>query len=151
MKSLVRMVLGALDAELWKAILVLAAVAGAALLLHDALGSDTEIFIAVAVLVPLLYLALRYARHLLRFLRGGTPRQRMVTLLEILGIFHAIGLVSFFTIPFGAESLRNLYAELFEVDFWRNMQERNREGEVIDFFPYTESKSVGSAASGRVG
>jgi isocitrate dehydrogenase kinase/phosphatase len=46
---------------------------------------------------------------------------------------------------------RRHHGELFEVDFWRSMQERNREGEVIDFFPYAESKSVGSAASGHVG
>ena len=28
------------------------------------------------------------------------------------------------------------HQDLFTVDFWRTMQERNREGEVIDFFPY---------------
>lgn len=28
------------------------------------------------------------------------------------------------------------HSDLFEVDFWRRMQERNRSGEVIDFFPY---------------
>jgi isocitrate dehydrogenase kinase/phosphatase len=46
---------------------------------------------------------------------------------------------------------RRHHGELFEVDFWRTMQARNREGEVIDFFPYAESKSVGSAAAGHVG
>ncbi len=31
------------------------------------------------------------------------------------------------------------HADLLEVDFWRSMQELNRGGEVIDFFPYPES------------
>jgi isocitrate dehydrogenase kinase/phosphatase len=43
------------------------------------------------------------------------------------------------------------HGDLFDVDFWRTMQERNREGEVIDFFPYAESKVAGSAASRRLG
>lgn len=44
------------------------------------------------------------------------------------------------------------HAELFELEFWRRMQERNREGEVIDFFPYTESRKRRSEeAESRVG
>jgi isocitrate dehydrogenase kinase/phosphatase len=39
------------------------------------------------------------------------------------------------------------HEDLFSVEFWRTMQERNREGEVIDFFPYAESRTPGSAAS----
>ncbi len=31
------------------------------------------------------------------------------------------------------------HADLLEVDFWRSMQELNRGGEVIDFFPYPEA------------
>jgi isocitrate dehydrogenase kinase/phosphatase len=41
------------------------------------------------------------------------------------------------------------HGDLFEVDFWRSMQERNREGEVIDFFPYAESRTPGGIASRR--
>jgi isocitrate dehydrogenase kinase/phosphatase len=41
------------------------------------------------------------------------------------------------------------HGDLFDVDFWRTMQERNREGEVIDFFPYAES--VAAARAGRGG
>jgi isocitrate dehydrogenase kinase/phosphatase len=41
------------------------------------------------------------------------------------------------------------HGDLFDVDFWRTMQERNREGEIIDFFPYAESKVGGRAASRR--
>ena len=32
------------------------------------------------------------------------------------------------------------HADLFDVEFWLSMQERNRRGEVIDFFPYAESE-----------
>ena len=32
------------------------------------------------------------------------------------------------------------HADLFEVDFWQAMQEANRVGKVIDFFPYSESQ-----------
>ncbi|MDX1383343.1 MAG: bifunctional isocitrate dehydrogenase kinase/phosphatase [Thermoanaerobaculia bacterium] len=32
------------------------------------------------------------------------------------------------------------HADLFHVDFWRTLQERNRDGEIIDFFPYSESE-----------
>jgi isocitrate dehydrogenase kinase/phosphatase len=42
------------------------------------------------------------------------------------------------------------HGDLFTVDFWRSMQERNREGEVIDFFPYAEStqrRRLGSTPS----
>jgi isocitrate dehydrogenase kinase/phosphatase len=35
------------------------------------------------------------------------------------------------------------HGELFEVDFWRRMQERNRSGEVIDFYPYGEAARLG--------
>lgn len=44
--------------------------------------------------------------------------------------------------------LRELFLEhhgdLLEVDFWRSMQELNRQGEVIDFFPYPESERLGA-------
>jgi isocitrate dehydrogenase kinase/phosphatase len=30
------------------------------------------------------------------------------------------------------------HSDLFEVDFWKAMQDRNRRGEVIDFFPYDD-------------
>ena len=38
------------------------------------------------------------------------------------------------------------HADLFEVDFWRGMQERNRRGEVIDFFPYAEKNRLRAPA-----
>jgi isocitrate dehydrogenase kinase/phosphatase len=34
------------------------------------------------------------------------------------------------------------HAELFDVDFWLDMQERNRRGEVIAFYPYGESRRL---------
>lgn len=34
------------------------------------------------------------------------------------------------------------HADLFDVDFWHRMQERNRRGEVIDFFPYGEARRL---------
>lgn len=34
------------------------------------------------------------------------------------------------------------HENLFDVEFWRTMQERNREGEVIDFFPYGEESRL---------
>ena len=40
-----------------------------------------------------------------------------------------------------AASLRETFeahhADLYEVDFWRRLQERNRAGEVVDFYPYS--------------
>lgn len=50
--------------------------------------------------------------------------------------------------------LRDLFtaehSELFDPDFWRRMQERNRRGEIIDFFPYTDSRRLrpGTVAAG---
>jgi isocitrate dehydrogenase kinase/phosphatase len=34
------------------------------------------------------------------------------------------------------------HADLFDVGFWHRMQERNRHGEVIDFFPYGEARRL---------
>jgi isocitrate dehydrogenase kinase/phosphatase len=34
------------------------------------------------------------------------------------------------------------HGELFEVEFWRGMQERNRRGEIIEFFPYGEERRL---------
>jgi isocitrate dehydrogenase kinase/phosphatase len=34
------------------------------------------------------------------------------------------------------------HADLFDAGFWRAMQERNRQGEVIDFFPYGEARRL---------
>ncbi len=34
------------------------------------------------------------------------------------------------------------HSDLYEVAFWRRMQERNRRGEVIDFFPYGEERRL---------
>ena len=34
------------------------------------------------------------------------------------------------------------HGELFDVGFWRGMQERNRSGEIIDFFPYGEERRL---------
>ncbi|HVR28116.1 MAG TPA: bifunctional isocitrate dehydrogenase kinase/phosphatase [Thermoanaerobaculia bacterium] len=51
------------------------------------------------------------------------------------------------------QKLRTLFLrhheDLFSVEFWRTMQERNREGEVIDFFPYAESRAPGDAVTRR--
>jgi isocitrate dehydrogenase kinase/phosphatase len=34
------------------------------------------------------------------------------------------------------------HGELFDVGFWRGMQERNRRGEIIDFYPYGEERRL---------
>jgi isocitrate dehydrogenase kinase/phosphatase len=34
------------------------------------------------------------------------------------------------------------HADLFDVEFWHRMQERNRRGEVIEFFPYGETRRL---------
>lgn len=43
-------------------------------------------------------------------------------------------------------SLRQIFeqhhGDLFDVDFWRAMQARNRRGEVIDFFPYSQEQRL---------
>jgi isocitrate dehydrogenase kinase/phosphatase len=50
---------------------------------------------------------------------------------------------SFLTIsPELFEIFNRRHDDLFGVDFWRRMQERNRRGEIIDFFPYEESRRL---------
>ena len=39
------------------------------------------------------------------------------------------------------------HSDLFDVAFWRGLQERNRAGEVIDFYPYTLASRLRSAPS----
>jgi isocitrate dehydrogenase kinase/phosphatase len=34
------------------------------------------------------------------------------------------------------------HSDLFEVDFWRGLQERHRQGEVISFFPYSPERRL---------
>ena len=36
------------------------------------------------------------------------------------------------------EAFLNEHGDLFEVGFWRRMQERNQAGEIIEFFPYRD-------------
>ena len=38
------------------------------------------------------------------------------------------------------EIFEEAHSEIFEVNFWQQMQERNREGELIDFFPYSDPR-----------
>jgi len=40
------------------------------------------------------------------------------------------------------EAFLREHADLFEVDFWRRMQERNLAGEVIEFFPYPDERRL---------
>jgi isocitrate dehydrogenase kinase/phosphatase len=42
-----------------------------------------------------------------------------------------------------------LHGDLFSVDFWRAMQERNRSGEVIDIFPYDDESRLRPARNYR--
>jgi isocitrate dehydrogenase kinase/phosphatase len=50
---------------------------------------------------------------------------------------------SFLTIdPELLEVFNRRHDDLFEVDFWQRMQERNRSGEIIDFFPYEEGRRL---------
>jgi len=37
------------------------------------------------------------------------------------------------------ETFENHHADLYEVSFWKELQERNRLGEVVDFYPYSVS------------
>lgn len=43
------------------------------------------------------------------------------------------------------------HGEIFEVDFWRTMQRRNREGEIIDVFPYSHSQQQQRARASTTG
>jgi isocitrate dehydrogenase kinase/phosphatase len=43
------------------------------------------------------------------------------------------------------------HGEIFEVDFWRTMQRRNREGEIIDVFPYSHSQQQQRAGASTTG
>jgi isocitrate dehydrogenase kinase/phosphatase len=38
------------------------------------------------------------------------------------------------------EIFEEAHSEIFEVEFWQRTQERNREGELIDFFPYSDAR-----------
>ena len=40
------------------------------------------------------------------------------------------------------EVFEDHHADLFDIDFWRGMQKRNRHGEVIDFYPYTSEQRL---------
>ena len=35
------------------------------------------------------------------------------------------------------------HAEIFDVNWWRDMQERQRAGEMVDFYPYDEERRLG--------
>lgn len=39
------------------------------------------------------------------------------------------------------------HSALFEPEFWQGMQERHRDGEVIDFFPYSEERRLRNGGS----
>ncbi len=41
-----------------------------------------------------------------------------------------------------ARALRDAHRELFSVRFWHDMQERQRAGEIVDFFPYPASRRL---------
>lgn len=45
--------------------------------------------------------------------------------------------------------LHAAHPDLFDPDWWRDMQDRQRGGEVIDFFPYEESRRLGDSQSPR--
>jgi isocitrate dehydrogenase kinase/phosphatase len=36
------------------------------------------------------------------------------------------------------------HSDLFEVEYWHSMKMRNQEGEVIDFFPYSQGQRLGA-------
>ena len=46
------------------------------------------------------------------------------------------------------EIFEEAHSEIFEVEFWQQMQERNREGKLIDFFPYNDSRREDPVRSG---
>ena len=43
--------------------------------------------------------------------------------------------------PLRAE-LHQAHPELFDPDWWRDMQDRQKAGEVVDFFPYARSRRL---------
>ena len=43
------------------------------------------------------------------------------------------------------------HGNLFDPAYWRGMQERNRSGELIDFFPYAEGRRLHPPAEGMAG
>jgi isocitrate dehydrogenase kinase/phosphatase len=45
--------------------------------------------------------------------------------------------------------LHDAYPELFDPDWWKDMQARHRAGEVIDFFPYDDRRRLGGDLSPR--
>ena len=40
-------------------------------------------------------------------------------------------------------SFRQVHGELFETEFWQDMQRRQQAGEIMDFFPYPDSRRLG--------
>jgi isocitrate dehydrogenase kinase/phosphatase len=42
------------------------------------------------------------------------------------------------------ETFRAAHGEVFEVEFWEDMQRRQQAGEIMDFFPYPASRRLGS-------
>jgi isocitrate dehydrogenase kinase/phosphatase len=40
------------------------------------------------------------------------------------------------------EAFRDAHGDLFTVEFWREMQERHRRGELVDFFPYAPARRL---------
>ncbi len=43
------------------------------------------------------------------------------------------------------------HRELFDVDLWQAMQAQNREGEIIDIYPYSEARRLRPARGARQG
>ena len=41
------------------------------------------------------------------------------------------------------DAFRAVHADLFDVRFWQAMQERLREGEIVDFYPYSPARQLG--------
>jgi ankyrin repeat protein len=111
------------DGPLWKAIAVaVASFAAFCILLlmfgHAIFGDEAEALPAVAVIVILLYFLIRTCRFLISVYRYGTATSQLRTILSALAVFHLLGFVVFFTIPFVFDGVWNLFSELFEVEFW---------------------------------
>ena len=65
-----------------------------------------------------LYFAIRPCRYIvLRFL-SADPVHRTKAILAALAILHLSAFALFFALPIAVEGVRNLFSELFEVDFW---------------------------------
>ena len=102
------------NAPLWVAILAAIAIFVVLLFLPELWGSGDELLSGIGLAAIAGYFLVRIVRNFL----NQDEERRMRRILVALGALHVLGLVSYFTLPFGYQTGRSLYEELYEVDFW---------------------------------